>query len=444
MIMKHVTIGRLAILGAAVIGLAMCSAASIAQDAPAADPDFEAAKAAFEALPIENRVLIQRNLVWAVPFNGAALGTFGKLTYAGIKAFEKRAATEVNGILTPEEMDQLAKQAAAAQKSAKFQIVADKKSGTRIGLPLSLLTRQEATAIGAKWSNADASISVETAKGTGTAADLSAAFDRFLALPDRKVTYKLLKPDFFVITGENGADSFYVRYSANDTAMRGFTFRYPTAKQKLMDRYVIAAANTFEPFPGAAPGADVAQGSTEAPPAAPTSRLSTAIRLADGSVLASAKAASGCKSITLSGKAAKSAAGPTDLVTLSGGVGTSALAARATAPAAGEAILALASDKDGAMTVAPGSLITVAGKILVEAALQPSAAGAAIVDRQGQLIGIVTGDPAAVKPIAGVTPVSRFTMAVVPGAANETGAPKSAGAIAAMLKSAALPLSCAL
>jgi hypothetical protein len=417
--------------------------------APSADPAFDEARIAFEAMPLEERIKVQKSLVWAVPFNGAALGTFGKLTFNGIKALEKKENLETDGKLTEAEMTVLFDVAAKAQKSAKFQLLEDKKSGVRIGLPLFLLTKKEATNLGAKWQSADGSIAVEVAKGSGTIAELPATYERFLALPDRKVTYKLLKPDFFVITGENGPNSFYVRYAANEAGMRGFTMRYPTAKQKLMDRYVIAAANSFEPFPGIAAvgqpqSGEIANPPVEQAPAKPANRHLTAIAMADGSLLAPAAIAKQCKGISVAGAPAKASAGPTDLVRLSGASVTSSLAARAAAPQAGEAVLALSVDDKGAMTVAPGSLVAASGTLLVEAALQPSAQGAAIVDRQGQLLGIVTGDPSGVKPIAGVTPVARFPIAVLSGAAAASGAPRSAGEIADALRPAAVPLVCGL
>jgi hypothetical protein len=428
---------------AGMIVLAALAGTGRAQEAaPPPDPAFEAAKAAFESMPLENRTLIQRSLAWAVPFNGAALGSFGKLTYNAIKAFEKKAALEMDGMLTSEELATLVSEAEAAQKAVRFKLVEDKKSGVKIGLPLKLLTEQESTSLGAKWSNADGSIAVETAKGSGTADDLPAAFERYLALPGRKVTYKLLRPDFFVVTGENGPNSFYVRYAANPEAMRGFTFRYPTAKQKLMDRYVIAAANSFQPFPGANAEPDTSGGSAS-PPAVPARRLLSAIMMSGGALLVPEPLIAGCKTLDSGGQALTPAPAAAGLVTLAGISGDSGVKNRTEAPQNDEAVVVLSATTDGSPALAPGRLIVSGSVVQVEASLQPGASGAAVIDRRGGLVGLVTGDPSTVKPIAGITPVARYSLAVTTGGTEAPGATLSTGALAKKFGKAVLPLNCA-
>jgi hypothetical protein len=427
----------------AVLGLGVHMGPGFAQDAATpADPAFEAAKQVFEALPLEERTAIQRSLVWAVPFNGAALGTFGNLTFKGIKAFEKKIKTPEEGILDEAERETLMAQATKAQAGVKFKVVTDKKSGSQIGLPLSVFTKREETAVGAKWQNGDGSAQVDLAIGTGAADDLPAAFDRFIALPDRKITYKLLRPDFFVITGESGGSSFYIRFAANGSAMRGFTFKYPTAKQKQFDRYVIAAANTFVPFPDsvAEPVEDGAVVAVEKPRA----RFSTALALADGRILAASEAMKGCKSTALAGKTAKTTGEADGVATFAASAQASGLLARKAIAENGEAVLALSADDKGAVAVSPGTLVMSQGKLMIEAALLASGSGAAIVDRKGQLLGIVTSDAALIKPVAGVMPVSRHAFMAVTGGNGEATETLSAGAVAAAAAPAILPISCAL
>jgi peptidoglycan hydrolase-like protein with peptidoglycan-binding domain len=404
---------RLLIAGWAALGLA---GASIAQDqAPAQrapdDPLFEPAKLAFERFDDALRREIQRDLVWVAPFNGAALGTFGRLTYNGIKAFERTLGNEPDGILDSEELALLGEQAAAARAKAKFAVVQDRKSGVRIGLSAALLPKRQTTDLGSKWTSADGAVALETAIGTGTAADLPAAYERFLALPNRKVTYKLLRPDFFVITGETGKDSYYVRYAGDATAVRGFTFRYPTARRKEMDRYVIAAANTFEPFPSAAPtavaGAQTGPAATSPPPA----RAATAVRLPDGRIALSAAFVAACGGRL--GVAGRDAAGRVEtaggVAFLSGGDPPPTLAR---APAiAGDKVLAFAFDAAGVPAMAPGTIVSGPSGLMLEAALQAGGAGAALFDRDGAFVGIVIGDPSTARPVNGVLPVARHAIA---------------------------------
>jgi hypothetical protein len=445
-------------LAAVVVAVALTPLVAIAQDQAAEpDPAFEAAKQAFEALPLDARIQTQRNLVWAVPFNGAALGSFGNLTFKGIKAFETKNGSSIDGILDDGEREALGARAADVQKGVRFAVIEDKKSGIRIGIPAQILPKRSETPLGAKFQNTDNSASLETAIGKGSAADLQAAFERFMALPDRKVTYKLLRPDFFVITGTKGSDSFYIRYAANAEAMRGFTFRYPTAKQKVFDRFVIAAANTFEPFPGAAPVDPITNPiepiTTNEPtkakePAAPKERRTTALQLANAGLVSPVAALEGCRSLTIGGKTVDLAGSVNEnrIGTLEGFSVPQGLAIRGAAPQDGEPVLAVGFGLDGSVQVAPGTLKLGSG-LSIQAALQPGGQGAAVLDKQGQLIGIVTGDPTKTKPIGGVTPVTSYGVAAfdppTPGADTANGI-RSAGEIATMVKEAGAQLVCSL
>jgi hypothetical protein len=407
------------------------------------DAAFEQARVNFESMTLENRILIQRSLVWVTSFNGAAFGTFGKLTYAGIKAYEKKAGLVIDGSLDSEELSTLVSEAEEAQAAVNFEIVEGDKSGVKIGLPLKLLTKNSPTNVGAKYTSADGAVTVETAIGTGTIDDLPAAYDRFLALPNRKVTYKLLKPDFFVVTGEAGANLYYVRYHGNAEGMRGFTFRYPKARQKVIDRYVIAAANTFEPFPGSTPVvADDNGGQNDPPqPDQPSAtRIVSAISL--GGTLMTA-GASACKSLAMGGKPIN--AGQADangVVVLSGPGAANDLVARAKPPEAGEKLVVISASASGAPVVSPAEVIATGAVNILSAALPASGAGAAVFDRRGALVGLISGDPAAVKPIAGIMPVAKHAFATISGAGSDQGETLSAGAIAARAGSAIVALSC--
>ena len=72
----------------------------------------------------------------------------------------------------------------------------------------------------------------------------------------RKVTYKVLRPDFFVVSGETPGGRFYTRDGAGPGGLRGVSIGYDKSLGKETDRLVIAIANSFTPFGAAAPSAD--------------------------------------------------------------------------------------------------------------------------------------------------------------------------------------------
>ena len=65
------------------------SRAAPAAAAPA-DPAFEGAKAAFEALPEPERKAIQDALVWTGGFNAVVSGAFGRRTFEALNAYRAR------------------------------------------------------------------------------------------------------------------------------------------------------------------------------------------------------------------------------------------------------------------------------------------------------------------------------------------------------------------
>ncbi len=98
------TIGGAIALGLALAGPAYPQAsppASAPRTAPAQDPAQVAAAKAFEAFDPAERRAIQRDLVWAANFAGAATGEFGPLTFAALKRFEAEAKRPQDGLLTP-------------------------------------------------------------------------------------------------------------------------------------------------------------------------------------------------------------------------------------------------------------------------------------------------------------------------------------------------------
>jgi peptidoglycan hydrolase-like protein with peptidoglycan-binding domain len=106
------------------------------RQAPPLDPRFAAAQLAFEALPEAERKAIQQDLGFAAAFNGAALGTFGTLTFNGIQNFQLQNKLPFDGILTPSARQLLAAKATSARNALKF--AACRKVSSSSGSPTRL------------------------------------------------------------------------------------------------------------------------------------------------------------------------------------------------------------------------------------------------------------------------------------------------------------------
>ncbi len=294
-------------------------AAPAARPAPAPDPRLVAAQQAFEALPEAERKAIQQDLGFATAFNGAALGTFGPLTFNAIQKFEREQKLNVDGILSPEERKQLAAIAGNARRALRFAVLDDARTGAKIGVPQNVFVKRETNNNGgSRWQTADGKATLDTIVAPA-GETLQALYDRATAAaPNRKVTYKLLRPDFFVVTAETATGKSYRRMTLGpDGALRGFAIGYDKGVATELDKLTIAVANSYDAFPapaaataGARPAAGAlataaagaaagAAGATPpAPPPAPRERLATGLLLEGGQILTASAGVRECRTLT--------------------------------------------------------------------------------------------------------------------------------------------------
>ncbi|CAM5205161.1 Peptidoglycan binding domain-containing protein OS=Bosea thiooxidans OX=53254 GN=SAMN05660750_01194 PE=4 SV=1 [Bosea thiooxidans] len=415
---------------AAMLLLALLSPLAGAQ-AQAPNPQMAAAQARFEELPEAERKAIQNDLIWAGQFNGAVSGSYGPLTFRAINAF-KGGRGPADGVLVPAERAALAKAAQGARDAAGFRLLVDDKTGIRIGIPAKLLPkRSETPSGGSRWQSVDDKVTLDTS-ASPPGEDLAALFEKAVAVnpnSPRKITYKLLRPDFFVVTGETPGGRFYRRLSAGPQGLRGFSIGYDKVLAPTVDKLVIAIAASFEPFPtGPAPAAPSAVAGTASPssglssllqPAARSNeRYGVALALNERTALSTASASEGCRSLRVGDRTArlklKDDASGLALLDLDGTGAAKPPGLRAEAPAAGEALVLVAFGHDAGKRAAvalPGQSVSAGGKPALSAPLQPGQAGAPAFDRQGRLVGIVTENPSDKILIAGVAPQRSYAFA---------------------------------
>src|SRR5260370_41312216 len=148
--------------------------------------------------------------------------------------------------------------------------------GAGSGRPRRLAGPQRAGG-GLKLMKGDGSVTLELMSGAGAEAKLGSMFAALTAdAAGRKITLKLSRPEYFVVSGEEGGRKFYQRSakvpagSSDPTAVRGFKFTYPSAQSAELDRISVAVADSFEPFPAAAaPAGQVASKEPPVPEPAP-------------------------------------------------------------------------------------------------------------------------------------------------------------------------------
>lgn len=216
-------------------------------------------RAVYDAMPLADRVSIQSDLIWTGDYNGVTDGQFGDRSIAAVKAFQKRNGGKDTGVFTPQERDKLAAAAQPRIDRVGWQILDDRATGARIGLPAKLVPRAAAGKAGSHWQSTRGEMQVDTfriaAKGTSLASVLE---QQKKDPPGREVEYNVVKPDFFVISGlQNGVKKFYVRAHTNNEEVRGIAILYDLAMQGIVEKVVVAMSSAFTPFPGSAIASEI-------------------------------------------------------------------------------------------------------------------------------------------------------------------------------------------
>ena len=393
-------------IGVGAAGSALAQSPPIAPTAqrpvPPPDPVFLVAQKAFESLDLAQKKAIQRDLVWASNFTGGATGEFGSLTFAAIKRFETGIKSNVDGVLAPQERTALAAVAEKARVAAQFAIETDQPTGMKIGVPKKLFVKRSSNSFGsARFQDKDEKVTLDL-QAYKPEDDLVVMFEKGTQanVPGRKITYKLLRPDFFVISGETEKGKFFRRVEKNANApARGFSIGYDKSLASEVDRYVIVLASTFEAFPSAA--------QPQTPPkspvliATPKGKRLTALAIAPERFITSEKAFKACKSPHIGAVAVEILKAEAGLA-LAQAKGTKTPSLALTTGE--EAAYLIQRDADGEILASPATLEN--GK--VQAPLQEGGAGALVFDKKGGLVGLVLDEPQAKFQVAGIVPLRQY------------------------------------
>jgi hypothetical protein len=466
-----VRIAALAVLAALAPGWSDAPRAQSAPPAAApspANPVLDAARAAFGALPEADRKAVQDALVWTGDYSGPLDGALGRGGLAAIQAFERRAnAPTADGILSDAERAALLAAGDKGRKAERFAVIDDKPTGIRLGVPLARFEPSRPRPGGTVWRAKDGKVVLETTLAAADAT-LPVLFETLRTVtPPTKVTYSVLRADWFVITTETDKTRTYTRYGVPPLggAPRGFSFTYDKTLGPQLDRVSVALSNSFRPdaaaatpiaSAGSATAPATGAGTVPATAAAAGPRLINAVRLSAEWIATSATALKGCAAPLLNGQPVTP--GPeTDGIVLirADGRAPSGLATGASVPAGGETIVA-AFAGDPARPVAtlfPGAMVagsSASTPARLLAGLQPGAGGAGVYDRAGRLVGLVEQGPDERTRVAGLVVPQRTyrILPITPAAASARlapgpeGQPRSTGQIGGIAAPAAVAIRC--
>jgi len=231
------------------------AADSKAHPAAAADPKKKSAAQPGRdpngGVSVAERAAIQFDLAWIGAYNGLITGEANDKTTAAIKTFQKEHRFKETGTLAQPERAQLSAMSKEKQDQVGWRMADDKVTGAQIGLPGKQVPNTGAGKSGTRWFSAQGQIQVETFRVRGPGSALADVYDQQKKEPPgRHIEVNLLRPDFFILAGMQGLKKFYVRAETRDAEVRGMTILYDQATEGIMDPLVVVMSSAFAPFSG--------------------------------------------------------------------------------------------------------------------------------------------------------------------------------------------------
>lgn len=247
-----------------------------------------------KALSAAARQAIQSDLAWIGKYNGLINGEASERLVAAIKAYQSGRKGQPTGVLNPQEREQLAAGAKKLQAAVGWKLIGDPATGMRTGLPSRLAPQQTSEADATRWRAPSGAVEIVLTRRKEADLTTAKVAARERAAPERKVTYSTVKPDFFVLSGTEGAKNFYLRGEVRGDEARLLAIRYDDASKAAMEPVVIAMSSAFDPFPSGAQAVGP-------PPRKAVEYASGIVVGSAGVILTDRQAVEGCRSIVIPG-----------------------------------------------------------------------------------------------------------------------------------------------
>ena len=412
---------HLAIIAALIATLGLSIPATAQTTPRQQDAAFEAARLAFETLPEPDRRALQEALIWTGDYKGTVDGGYGRGTRTAIIAYARRVGLPDDGLFDTRARASLLAAANGAKAAVGFVAATDPQSGAALALPLKILTRRIDTKTGSRWLSGDGAITLETSVLREQETSLQALFEQYKnSNTSRRVTYKVLRPNFFVVTAELGGGDQYIRFARGVadgvSVLRGFSIVYP----KSLENVTMAVANGFDPFPARTPVQPVAPVVAAAPqplaPAPPRMALRATAVVVQADLAVSVISA--CNNPRIGGRPARLIRKDDEtglaLFEARGLGGRPIASAMAIAEVGAEVMIFFEnlSGEDATPYVSVGQILSTPGRASQGRLLAPlntTAAGAPVFNRLGEWIGFV-GLRTAPTRVEGVVPQTSWPL----------------------------------
>jgi peptidoglycan hydrolase-like protein with peptidoglycan-binding domain len=257
-------------------------------------PSLQKPEETANAMAQSERLALQSDLAWVGEYNGAISGEVSERMVAAIKEFQKSRGGKPTGVLNPQERSVLVDTATRKQEKVGWKIVTEPGTGARLGIPTKLVPQMASDANGARWTSPTGTVQIQLMRRKEANPTTAKLAEREKKEPGRSVDYRVVKPDFFVLSGLQGLKKFYMRGTFKGDEVRILAILYDQATENTVEPVVIAMSSAFNAFPN---GAQIA-----GPQPRKTVEYGTGIVVsADGAVITDRLVTDECIAITIGG-----------------------------------------------------------------------------------------------------------------------------------------------
>ncbi|WP_313899354.1 serine protease, partial [Methylobacterium sp. E-065] len=401
---------------------------------------YEVAAAAFQALPIDQRIRLQVLLTATGQQVAVPNVDFSKRLFETVMRYQSQSGLPVSGVIDEEQAAGLMREATPLLRTWGFRTASHPSRGRTIWVPFGLGLREERTGSGSTWTDPAKRVTLSYIATPSALEDgYRAALER-LTGDGARINYKVLRPDFFAISasGTDGLD-WYMRFHRDGGGTLGFFLAWKTAETDLhMERVAVlvsgslAASMSGTPFTApitVAPPPPAVAVATPSPPLVPTppaiapgppdSKPHTASSGTGffvsraGHLLTNAHVVQNCSAIEVNGPNGLVAARlvaqdrTNDLALLKAEITPVKIAALRTGVRLGEAVAVFGYPLSGMLSTSGnftlGNVTALTGLaddsryFQISAPVQPGNSGGPLVDASGNLIGVVSAKLNALK-----------------------------------------------
>ncbi len=193
---------------------------------------------------------VQNALVWTRHYGAAVGGDAGPHLRRAISEWQTSKGFQATGTLTASQTMDLVTEGLKARDSHGWALLVDDAVGFSVGIPTKSSTPRPPTkSQGDWWYEASGTFghTVTVIPRKAACASMDEMFNALLSVsaPDREVTYKARKDDWFVIAGRRGEHRFYTRAQCRDQAIVRVIMSVHASQAEALGFMFVAVANSL-------------------------------------------------------------------------------------------------------------------------------------------------------------------------------------------------------